>query len=519
MTLRTALVYLAVTTSLALARAQSPGGGLADLLEQAGGALNGTTQRESATGGSPQSSRAAAAPRPTARDGAPSREQILAASRRVRDVFAADVAAAKTPQQKSTLAQTMLSLAQDTQDDAECYVLLDGSRKIAVDAKDARTMDRAIQMLQVRFRLNLAKDRREALLGLAKTSPLDGLGYVVDALIADAEKLKQADRLDDATEVAKAAAAAVRRGKDPAKQRQVTGLLDDLKNRAKEQAVIQPWLDRLASNPNDAEATLELGKHRCFVEENWQVGLPLLAKSRDRALAKLAAIDLECGDAWEAHVKAADGWYAYHESLGSKQITAAASRARHHYEQALANAAGLDRAKISKRLEALAAMEGGGGGTWTVVFRSTDPAIWNTNTNNGFTNFAVPIDSLSENVRYVRIRRSNGEAVVMPIKKQQLTKEFYGPQYGWCGAGQRMKSDVLLGICDTTKKLVGTPGQIKIGITNAATFSGWGFGHAHQGGRTNMAWNGVPTPMEVLEISVLDRDLNAKEQRQLTLLQ
>jgi hypothetical protein len=454
-----------------------------------------------------------------AADAMPSRDQIAAASARVRDIFGTEAAAAKTPQQKATLAQTMLSLAQETEDPAEAYVLLDSSRKMATDAKDARTMDRAIKALHSRYRLNLGKERREALLAMAKTAPLDGLGFVVDALVTDAESLKQAGRLDDATDLAKAAVAAARRGRDAAQQKQTTSLLDDLKARSRDQAVIQPALDKLAQNPRDPQAALEVGKHRCFVEGNWDAGLPLLVISSDRTLAQLAQADLNGDESSASHTNLGDAWFVYHEKLGSKQFTGAASRSRYHYEQALPDAAGLDRARIAKKLEALAAAEGPARGGWTVVFRSADPSIWNTDTNTGYVNFAVKLDSLPPTVRYVRIRRANGEAVVLPITKQELSKDVYGSQYGWVGSGQKPYSDVQLGICTTSKAITLRPGDIIIGRKGGAFYSGWGFGHAYQSGQKKVGWNGMAMPAEVLEISVLQRELTAKEKTDCNLLQ
>jgi hypothetical protein len=131
----------------------------------------------------------------------------------------------------------------------------------------------------------------------------------------------------------------------------------------------------------------------------------------------------------------------------------------------------------------------------------------------------VKIESLPPTVRYVRVRRGNGEAVVLPITKQELTKEVYGPEYGWVGAGQKIYSDAFLGICITSKPLAMKRGDIFIGRVNERRYSGWGFGHAHQGGTTNFAWNGVPVPKDPLEIAVLDRELNSREKRECRVLQ
>src|SRR6185312_914073 len=48
----------------------------------------------------------------------------------------------------------------------------------------------------------------------------------------------------------------------------------------------------LADNPDDAAANLLVGRHLCFVTEDWEQGLPMLAKSSDATLKDLAAKSL-----------------------------------------------------------------------------------------------------------------------------------------------------------------------------------------------------------------------------------
>src|SRR5258706_6184202 len=62
----------------------------------------------------------------------------------------------------------------------------------------------------------------------------------------------------------------------------------------------------LEKNSDDQEAALQLGRHLCFVKGDWEAGLPLLAKGKDKALADLAQFELAIGDPKnEAHLTGA----------------------------------------------------------------------------------------------------------------------------------------------------------------------------------------------------------------------
>ena len=45
-----------------------------------------------------------------------------------------------------------------------------------------------------------------------------------------------------------------------------------------------PALERLKTNPDDADANLQAGRFHCFFKDRWQDGLILLSKGSDSAL-------------------------------------------------------------------------------------------------------------------------------------------------------------------------------------------------------------------------------------------
>jgi PA14 domain len=115
----------------------------------------------------------------------------------------------------------------------------------------------------------------------------------------------------------------------------------------------QSALTTLKDSANDAAANLAAGRYRCFFQEDWKAGLPLLAKGSDEPLKRLAeqeltppgeAVDqVKLGDEWTAAARPDDRLSMYYQM-----------RARQWYEVALPRLAGVSKlttqAKIDKML-------------------------------------------------------------------------------------------------------------------------------------------------------------------------
>jgi len=447
-------------------------------------------------------------------------EERRAAATRVRDIFSGDVRQAKTPGQKAAIAKSMTQLASEATNSAEALVLLESAFSLAIDAQDASTMDAAAALLAEMFGLDLTEQRRGALITMCKKAATEDLEPIIDALVSEAQEAAEAGFFEIAQEVSKAAAVAARRLRDQTRQKTTAELLQRVKEMEKMQASIQPLIDRLKKNPRDEQALVELGQYRCYEEGNWEAGLQLLANCSDAALAKAARTDLAVDGSATSHAKAGDMWFALNAEQATKGPRGPSERAKYHYERAMTNATGLARAQILKRLDEITKLEGGAD-SWIVIFRSDDPSIWNTKVEDGFLRFSLPLNEVPATVRYVRIRRPNGNSIVFPMTKQQLATDVYGARYGWRGGSSRLLNDTFLGVCDLSKIVSKNDvGKVFVGNKEGVMFSGWGFGHKFKSGKqTSIAWNGATIPRELLEISVLCRELSAKERQQAKILQ
>lgn len=440
------------------------------------------------------------------------------AAERIREIFKADVDRAGTAEARATVAKKLLDVAADDAAPAERFVLLDAAESLATKAGDARVALAATAKRAELFQVDAALTKAVTLAELAKTVAGESAALVVDDLLATATAALSADRLEEAKAAAQDAATAARRSKDKKLIKAVTDLLDGVKTRTREMERIRPWLDRLAANRDDLEAVEFVGTYHCFQTERWDLGLPLLARLENGDLAALARADLAARDDPASHLAAGDGWVRHAEKLKQPgEVRACLRRAEVHYQAALPGLSGINKARVTQALDTIARKAGSNTLDWIAVFRSDDPRIWNTKTDEGFTRFAVPLAALPNNIRYLRLRRQNGREVIVTMTKERLGGTSFDGRYGWNGAGQQMYGDGMLGIMDTNLRNPKIEGAVAIGHRvqgkDDGVFAGYGFGHSQLSGtKQDFCWAASdPLPPEPVEISVLCRELNSRE--------
>jgi hypothetical protein len=227
-------------------------------------------------------------------------------------IFGADAKEANSAHKKSTLAAGLLQHAADTPDATDCYVLLDAAKSLASEAGDVDACFRAIAELAQRDEVAGDALRLAALEAMATKSPTASVPEVATDLLRVADRRKNKRDLKTAEAATQLAATAARRGKDRDHQKAVLEELADIRDRKKAAAKVQAWLDRLAADPSDREASLEIGRFRCFVEGDWAAGLPFLARCSDEELARLTKGELsQPASAAAAIVQMGDAWWAY----------------------------------------------------------------------------------------------------------------------------------------------------------------------------------------------------------------
>ncbi|MCH8922173.1 MAG: hypothetical protein IIA67_03360, partial [Planctomycetes bacterium] len=123
---------------------------------------------------------------------------------------------------------------------------------------------------------------------------------------------------------------------------------------------IAPAIETLKTDPEDPDANLAVGRFRCLNQDDWNRGLPLLARGSDTMLRAAAIGDLNNPTAAEDRAKVGDAWWDAAQAARSEQQRAYLMRANHWYKQADVELVGLKKLRVTQRLkdfEALAVEE------------------------------------------------------------------------------------------------------------------------------------------------------------------
>jgi WD40 repeat protein len=283
----------------------------------------------------------------------PSGEDRKAGSSKVRDIFATDFQAAKDKPAMIALAKDLLKRGREEQDTAAKFALLYESRELMLEAADLKMAMETTDELCAWFEVDLWTLKCDTLTKLATTTRPDVERRPIAMM--SLELTDEAIGNSDWTSSEKLLAAAAR-ANARLKDREIVRIVG-LK-RKQVQTSKKLWEDAeqaaslLATSPDDPAANLKLGRYRCFVTSEWEVGVLHLAKGSDAQLAKLAELEIKNPQGADS-LALANQWYEWGEKAAESDKNGALLRARHWYTTALPNLTGLDRTVAEKKLEEL----------------------------------------------------------------------------------------------------------------------------------------------------------------------
>ena len=167
---------------------------------------------------------------------------------------------------------------------------------------------------------------------------------------------------------------------------------------------------------------------------------------------------------------------------------------------------------VAKAIKEEIALPKPGKDGWIVVFRSSDPSIWNSDVNKGQDDFAISLAKVPDNIKYLRMRVAGKDEVIVPVEKAKLSIQSDNGRYGWNGENRKEWNAHHLGIyCPQNH---GQKGDISIIAVQNIVAKGCGFGsRGWIGDVQGYSWLGVPIPQTVFEISVKSKSLTKAEQK------
>lgn len=266
----------------------------------------------------------------------------------------------KEPAQRTVFAKELIKEGVEVKSDpATRYVMLLEARNVASAAGDLETAYRAVDELSKSFTVDSLMLKVGAVEAMSRAVRLPNTPKTLaDQYIRLAEEGAATDRFNDASSLLKKALTFTGDPSAAPMSAAVNEKQKELADLRKEFGKAEEALKALRANPDDQAANLVAGRYWCFRRNNWDIGLPYLAKCSDTAIRDVVAKDLQLPKECEAQASLADEWRTLAEKARDRaDKQASANRALYWCRLAAATATGLTRSRLHKKIVELYDMD------------------------------------------------------------------------------------------------------------------------------------------------------------------
>ncbi len=276
---------------------------------------------------------------------------LASAEKEIRTLFKEEYAK-RSAEDQVALAVALLRAGRETKDAAALrYVAFREAQDVAAAAGDLETALAAIERLGALYEVDAAELKAAAFKTAARTRDPEVAGRVFAAGLDLVDRLAAVDAYDAAIKVTAPLEDLARRLKSAESLRAAQERVKELRAQQAEWNRVRSHAERLKEAPDDAAASLAVAKYRAAVKGDWDAALPLFAKGSHAGLKEAAAKDLARPADDAARAELGDLWWSLAERESGAFKTALQGRARACYEQVVGSLAGLDKARVEKRIE------------------------------------------------------------------------------------------------------------------------------------------------------------------------
>ncbi len=441
---------------------------------------------------------------PAADELAKTREQMVG-------MFESEMNTTRTPQQRHLIAQRMLMNTAD-QDDPLRFVFYELAVGAFAMAGDAASLVATANEMAARYDTDVYPLKLNGMTEASRRALVDqmpALARQSDVLI---DLALERDDFDGAERLVKIFVASSRTAKIATLSRRSLERQREIREARSAFENVAAALDRLKVEPANPKTNALVGKHRCLIKRDWNGGLQHLAAGDDVPLAQLAQQEIALPTDAAEQFQLANGWW---QAAAADETYAEAmrDRAAHWYRLAAPRLEGLERQEAESRLLQIRTEKENG---WLVVFRGNSAIYWDTaiDTSNAF---AIPLEKIQEeDIRYVRLRRTDtGEVVIVAIGKELFTEGGQvSPNIVWANNADRRSALRFLGLASAALQ----SGDDLPWIVRQSNrpFSGWGFGSIWgKPGEIATCWQGQRLDSLGIEIAIKGEKLDSSEIRSL----
>lgn len=263
----------------------------------------------------------------------------------------------KSPGDRVKLAREMVQSARTIEDASERYALLSQAAELAEAAGDPALTLQIVDILGEHFKIDACQLREQAL-GRYALAARSAEQYASLAAVSE-QAMKQALAVRNGTSAMRVAEIVVQAcqrlpgrefRKDALARREWVELIWQQLEEVRQAEAIA------TERPDDTAAHLTLGRWHSFANDDWEQGLPHLAKCSDEPLQGLALQDMKLAESTdvEAQVALGDAWWELAQRRKGEEQSPLMLRAGFWYQKALdGSLTGLKRIRLEKRLEEL----------------------------------------------------------------------------------------------------------------------------------------------------------------------
>jgi hypothetical protein len=297
---------------------------------------------------------------PAGKPSSPQPEDVKQARSQIAAELAEQIAKAVRPEDKLALARSLAAEGvKSIEQPARAYALLEMACDMAVELGEADEALLALEAIDRQFTVDLPALKAAALRQIAhknitaarRKQLAPKLATVLEELL-DAENLPAAEQLLAALQHNAAEALDAELRKDAQQRSQ------QFQRWKQQYHLIEQARTSLTQNPDDEQSHLMLGRHYCFVKDDWEQGLKHLARCADPLLQQLASAETGAPADPAEQLKLGDLWWEAAEKLPAEYRQQARRRAAHWYTRAKAHLPEQQQRLVNGRLEELSDEEG-----------------------------------------------------------------------------------------------------------------------------------------------------------------
>lgn len=308
----------------------------------------------------------------------PDGEERATAVALVEEVYGDDCRRAKTDSQKAAMAERLERKAVQSESDiAVRYVMLTMANELALQAGDIEKAISVINRLDKWYQVDGLELKIAAIQKASKSNAAKSPKVIAECALAVLGEAVNLDRWDAINDLIDSALRSARIANDTSLMRRVLACKSEIAERAKAFADYQDAILFLKHNDSDPAANMKAGRYLCFCKENWNDGLPMLAKCGDSLLEDVVDLELKGASSADQQAELADAWWNLANKRHGMDKVYMQRRAAKWYAEALPSLSGLRKDQVAQRIndvspcQCCAASSSGlwmFAGTWSVTY-------------------------------------------------------------------------------------------------------------------------------------------------------